>query len=542
MREDSAPGEDEIPSVLIKSCKSSLSYPLLLLWDYSFQTGHINSEFLCQLITPVFKGGSKLVSTNYRPVSLTSHLMKIFERVLQKKIMKYLEENNYISCSQHGFRKGRSCLSELLAHFTNLYENLGNCSDSDTVYLDFSKAFDKVDHALLIKKLQKYGFGGKLLKWIEAFLSNHTQKVVIDGKVSETIFVISGVPQGTVLGPLLFLLFVNDMELCIKHSNLKLFADDSRLTKDINPEVPDADQDFLQQDLNAILDWAISNNMILNEKKFQLLVHRVHKHAPNRNMRLLQQLPFADYETSRSYSLPNNQVLDESDLVTDLGISVPNGFIFEAHINQIAKKANLKCSWILSVFRCRQEHAMMTLFRSLVLSILEYCSALWSPHRVQDISKLEGVQRRFTSKISSISHLNYWDRLKRLNLMSLQRRRERFQMIYVWKVLNDKVPNDFDITYNDSLRRGKTIVIPTMPSRIAKINTTYDTSFKVHAARLWNCLSIEVKSATSLDVFKKRLDIFLLGLPDCPPVPGYSTLNSNSVLDWLSSNIDIYTM
>ena len=146
-------------------------------------------------------------------------------------------------------------------------------------------------------------------------------------------------------------------------------------------------------------------------------------------MRLLQQLPFAECEPARSYDLPNNQVLYESDLVTDLGVSVPNDFIFEAHINQIAKKANLKCSWILSVFSCRKENAMMTLFRSLVLSILEYCSALWSPHRIQDISKLEGVQRRFTSKISSIAHLNYWDRLKRLNLMSLQRRRERFQII-----------------------------------------------------------------------------------------------------------------
>ena len=136
------------------------------------------------MIAPIFKAGSKLESANYRPVSLTSHLIKVFERVIQTKVIHYLESNKLLSCNQYGFRKGCSCLSELLAHFNDIFDNLGNQLDTDTVYLDFSKAFDKVDHALLIKKLQLYEIRGKLLNWIKSFLSNRYQKVVVNGKKS----------------------------------------------------------------------------------------------------------------------------------------------------------------------------------------------------------------------------------------------------------------------------------------------------------------------------------------------------------------------
>ena len=382
---------------------------------------------------------------NYRPVSLTSHIVKIFERVVQKKVITYIEENQLISCNQHGFRKGCSCLSELLAHFDHLYENLANSLDSDTVYLDFSKAFDKVDHALLIKKLTLYGIKGKLLNWIKSFLSNRIQKVVIDGKMSIPELVISGVPQGTVLGPLLFLLFVNDLEMCIKYSKLKLFADDSRLIKSVHPTSGSEDAEKLQCDINAVLHWAETNNMVLNEGKFQLLCHHVHVFAPSVNMRLLQQLPFSACQYERTYSLPGNTTLTSVDFLQDLGICVTDDFSFQFHISQIARKGNMKVSWILSVFKSRDADAMLTLFKSLVLNILEYCCPLWSPHRFQDISKIEAVQRRFTSKIATVRHLDYWDRLKALNLYSLQRRRERYQLIYMWKIINSKVPNDCGI-------------------------------------------------------------------------------------------------
>ena len=498
MRLHSAPGEDEIPAILFKSCRDSICLPLFIMWNFSFESGEIDQKYLSQLIAPIFKGGSKLQPSNYRPVSLTSHVIKIFERVIQKKMIKYIEESHLLSCNQHGFRKGRSCLSELLAHFDLLYENLGNSLDSDTVYLDFSKAFDKVDHALLIKKLQLYGIKGKLLNWIKSFLSDRVQKVVIDGKMSLPELVISGVPQGTVLGPLLFLLFVNDLEKCIKYSKLKLFADDSRLIKSVHPTLGSEDKLQLQHDINAVLQWAETNNMVLNETKFKLLCHHVHAFAPNNNMRLLQQLPFSLCQYERSYWLPGSITLNRSDFLDDLGICVTDDFSFQFHINQIAKKGNMKVSWILSVFKSRDAVTMLTLFKSLVLNVLEYCCPLWLPHRVQDITKLEAVQRRFTSKIYSVRHQDYWSRLKTLNLYSLQRRRERYQLIYLWKIINNKVPNDIGINSHVHIRRGIVVDIPRLPSPVAKINSAFDNCFNIKAANTWNCLPKHVNRKASL--------------------------------------------
>ena len=221
-----------------------------------------------------------------------------------------------------------------------------------------------------------------------------------------------------------------------------------------------SDSEMLQIDLNKVIKWAKMNNMLLNEGKFQLLCHHVHTFAPSVNMRLLQQLPFAECSYERSYTLPGDLSLFKESDVTDLGITVTDDFSFQTHINQIVQKVNLKCSWILSVFRCREADLMLTVFRALVLNILEYSCPLWSPSKIQEIAKLESVQRRFTSKIHSVMHLDYWERLKALKMFSLQRRRERYLLIYLWKIINDKVPNDVNIGWHVHVCRGIVADIP----------------------------------------------------------------------------------
>ena len=254
-----------LPAIVLKKCKCELALPLLLMWNCSFQSGIIPTIYKKQLISPVYKKNSRAHAINYRPISLTPHEIKIFERILRDRLTSYLESSNLLSCFQHGFRKGKSCLTQLLKHFENILSNLQSNTETDSIFLDFAKAFDKVDHEILLQKMKNLGISGKLFNWLSNFLSNRQQVVVLDGVFSYIAAVISGVPQGTVLGPILFLIFINDIKSCVNHSVISCFADDTRVSKAISTE---ADSLLLQEDLNSLLHWAKINNMEMHEDKF----------------------------------------------------------------------------------------------------------------------------------------------------------------------------------------------------------------------------------------------------------------------------------
>ena len=525
---NSASGDDGFPAILLKSCKGVLAYPLLLLWRDSLDKGFIHPMFLHQLITPLlYKGkGSKCQAANYRPISLTSHIIKLFERVIRNKLVNFLEENNILNSNQHGFRKGRSCLSELLAHYDEILGNANNGHGTDTVYLDFAKAFDKVDHCLLLKKLEMVGIKGKLLNWLKAFLSNRKQEVVVDGIKSFIFSVISGVPQGSVLGPILFIIFINDISNSLRYSKIKSFADDTKMSHSISCQ---SDAIHLQEDLNQVMKWSSENNMALNETKFEFL-----KHNYNFDHDMME-MPFTFYNTC--YKTLSSSLIECNNSVKDLGITFSSDLTFNIHIANIVKQAKTKASWILSVFKTRDKHDMMVFYKTYVRPLLEYCCPLWNPsgpNSVTSIKLLEGVQRSFTSKIHSLHDLNYWQRLKQLNLMSLQRRRERYIIIYVWKILTAKSPNDLNISFYMSQRDSIKAVVPRLPPQ--RSNTTcYDKSFCVLGPKLWNLLPSDCTLALdSLEKFKKKLGIFMAQFPDLPPCNGYFVPNRNSLLDWAS--------
>ena len=317
MSESSAPGPDGIPAILLKRCCDALKLPLRILWEKSLELGEIPTKTKVGVITPAHKGGARNEAKNYRPISLTSHIIKIFERVLVEKLVEFLEIENLLNDNQHGFRRGRSCLSQLLNHYQNLLSLLEKNEAVDAIYLDFAKAFDRVDHGVLLKKLQALGIGNPLLKWIHSFLTERKQCVVVDGAESAFSEVVSGVPQGTVLGPLLFLLHVGDIDRNLVHSTTSSFADDTRITKAVNT---DNDMVHLQADLSSIYQWTTENNMKLNGDKFQHMRYGKVKEPPS------------------VYYTPSGDDIRQFNEVSDLGVIMENTAKLDAHIRSIVHK------------------------------------------------------------------------------------------------------------------------------------------------------------------------------------------------------------
>ena len=334
----------------------------MLMWSQSFGTGTIPPSLKNQYITPVLKSGNRSDPANYRPVSLTSHLIKIFERVLRKHLVAHMEDNDLMNDNQHGFRKKRSCVTQLIDHVDHVLKCLNSNDEIDVVYLDYAKAFDKVDHRILLAKLKRYGIRGKLYDWIKDFLTNRYQTVVVEGQQSSPQPVLSGVPQGTVLGPVLFIIYINDLASVLNAAKGLSFADNTKLSHPISGE--NCRQD-LQQDLWNVINWSLINNMQLHEKKFEVVNYCLN------SSRLLRELPFmADMY---DYTTTNGHTIQPTDVVKDLGIYLSNDLSWTPHIQQAVNGARKMAAWVLSVFRDRTPTIMLTLYKSMVRSKLEYC-------------------------------------------------------------------------------------------------------------------------------------------------------------------------
>ena len=417
---------------------------------------------------------------------------------------------------------GKSTLTQLLAHLDDILSGLCENKDTDSIYLDYAKAFDKVDHGLLIDKLVRYGFHTKLIKWIHSFLSDRKQVVLVNGVRSDEASVRSGVPQGSVLGPVLFLIFINDLETVLNSSTVRFFADDTRISHRIEYST---DREKLQQDLSNIVFWSKENNMMLHEQKFELMVHKANPNS------IGLQLPFSP--ELYYYDISNSFQLEATDSLRDLGVRITSDLSWSTQIKSLVSRGRSASSWVLSVFKTRDPNTMLTLYKSYVRSNVEYCSPLWHPSKIEDIESIEGVQRFFTAKIDGCRQLTYWERLIKLGLMSLQRRRERFILLTMWKILHNRLPNDLLISFRSPSRLGIQSIIPSLPRSDCRQRnrSLYDASFAVIGPKLWNMLPRYINVIEKEVSFKNELTKFILKLPDQPPVQGYPRNHGNSLVD-----------
>ena len=519
----SAAGADGVPAGLLKTCRKELSKPLHVIWRATLDHGFIPQDLLLVLISPVHKGGSRGTAKNYRPVALTSHLIKVFERVIRKVLVSHLEQHGHLPDSQHGFRSFRSTLTQLLSYWDSILNDMELGKGVDVIYTDFSKAFDTVETGVLLHGLKECGVTGKLGCWLASFLDpdKRLQAVVVDGRVSPKEHVLSGVPQGTVLGPVLFLIHIRNISKDLSAgTTASSFADDTRVQRGVSLQ---EDCSSLQSDLNLIYSWAEEVNMKFNSDKFECLRYFTNQEAA----------------PAFQYLAPDGQPIQVKSNLRDLGVQLSSDLSFTIHIENVITAATKLVGWGLRTFLSRSRSVMLTLLKSLIQPKLDYCSQLWSPSDQKSINKLEAVQHHLVERIRDkrLIGLNYWEKLQELHLYSQERRRERYMIIFLWKISQGKV-SGYDVQFTSGgLRRGR-LIIPNPVNRGAPsvVKNARERSLAVRGAQIFNLLPESIRQINTghVDYFKNHLDVFLASIPDQPTMTGLGrAADTNSLIHQL---------
>jgi len=482
-----ATGPDEISHIVLKECAHVLAPSLTRMFNLSMSTGELPLQWKTANVVPVHKKDSKNDVTNYRPVSLLCNISKIMERCVFNHIYPILRPK--ISVHQHGFINGRSSATQLLETYEDIGSTLDHGGQTDVIYLDLAKAFDSVSHELLLHKLTSFGMNSNLLRWLKTYLSGRQQRVVVDGEHSEWLPVLSGVPQGSILGPLLFVLFINDLPESVL-STLKLYADDAKCYRTIRTV---EDCLALQNDLKCLHEWSKKWKLVFSTRKCKVMtVSRV------RN------------PTVFNYSL-DDIILERVDKFNDLGVLVSNSLTFSEHIKCKVNKANAMAGLIKrTTGNLVATNVMVTLFQTLVRSNLEYCSQVWSPHTKQDVELVEKVQRRFTKSLLYGCNYSYKERLIHLGLLPLSYRREIGDLLFFYKCMYSMYDVDFSrymipVTQNSRLRSGSAGLL----FKIRKCKTvTYHHSYFQRIVNLWNVLPQYLRDCADFNQFRKGLKDF----------------------------------
>ena len=477
-----APGPDNIPTKILKECAHLLAPSITTLFNTSLLEGLIPNTWKQANVIPLHKKGDKNAPSNYRPISLLPVISKVLERCIYNRIIDYIIPK--LTYLQHGFLRNRSTATQLLTVFSNINNILDSGNQADVVYFDLSKAFDSVPHRFLIHKLTSFGIHGNLLNWFSNYLANRLQRVSFNGSVSEWLPVTSGVPQGSILGPLLFLLYINDLPTVLSPNTLcAIFADDTKIYRNINSH---QDHLILQHDIDKIHNWSSMWGLTFNKKKCSII-----------------SLKRASNSTEFIYTMDNTK-LTRTSTVMDLGVTIHKLLRWNDHINVLTSKANQRMWLIRRTIGFEAPLKTKTIsYVALCRSIVEYNTVLWSPSTKDNILKIESIQRQATNYITnnpkrpSALHVEYRERLIQCNLLPLSYRREFYDIIFFIKSLRGLIA--FNIL--DFISFQQVAQVRVTRNRMHGLNLNYTNTrlessahfYPIRIARLWNALPLSLR-------------------------------------------------
>ena len=498
-------GPDGIHGQILKNCADSIASPLSLLFKISYNTGCLPKEWKLANVVPVHKKGAKDDVENYRPISLTSLVMKVFERILKEELLN--KTSHLLNNRQHGFLSLKSCTTNMIYFTDNVALSINDIHtlSIDVIYFDFSKAFDSVNHDIILHKLKNlYAIDGRLLKFFKSYLSDREQCVVLDGIKSPYKSVLSGVPQGSILGPILFVLFINDIHNGLDPStNIALYADDTKLWRCIRN---DSDIGILQNDIDNLHNWSINNKMNFHPNKCKVVSI---KHRPSP----LAMLPFVAYH----YYLSDN-MLSYADSERDLGVYINKTFNFNEHCEKLLSKANQQYGILKRTCHfVNDQKRRRVLYLTLVRSHFEHCSQIWRPTGSTMIRKFDNFQKKCLKWVlneEEVSYSNemYLQKCKQVNLFPFLYKFNLNDMILFHKIFYGNIPSsmpDYLSVFNGQTRLRKChldnfSLVSSISSRTTSSHYL-NKSFFFRSHSLWNLVPLEIRKIQDLSNFKSKL-------------------------------------
>ena len=485
-------GLDNIPARLLKDGAAPLAKPLTTLINRSLAEGAIPSDWKHASVTPIHKAGSTTDAANYRPISTLPVFAKILERAVHTMVYSYLQENRLLSIYQSGYRSLHST-STCLTDVTNkLLQNMDKGQLTGMVFLDLSKAFDTLDHGIMLDKLQSLGFSDSAVTWFMAYLTNRTQSVYVNSIVSDPQSIQFGVPQGSILGPLLFITYINDLPSVVQNCDIQLYADDTLLFFSSNSiaEI----ESCLSVDLSSIISWLDSNLLFLNYSQTKIMLVGTHQ-------RLARVTSFCVTACNKTFSRVYQ--------FKYLGVMLDPSLSWNDHIDHISSKISSRLGMLRKARKVIPREACITLYDSMILPLFDYCSAVWDGCGKTNRDYLDKLQRRAVSIIEG-RKVEQHEISRTLSWPSLESRRKYQICLQIFKCLNGLAPAYLlhDFNYSRDFHAYNTRNKDLLRLPLAK-TSKYQSSFRFNGAKAWNTLPPNLRKETSLPKFKKALKLHL---------------------------------